>query len=340
MSIKSILLRWGLPLLALLLFVAAIRFISTGKPEQTAVAAIQTPAIAPSGKGGVVAGAGVVQPSSELVAIGVPVSGLVKTVEVRVGAEVRRGQVLFTIDDREAQADIGAKEAAVALAKQNLNSAEIDVADKATNLKSYEAIDDKRAMIAEELTRRRFATQSSASKLAVSRATMNQFQAQLVQARTAGNLRTVRAPIDGTILQLKVRVGEFVPAMQLAEPLITMGAIKPLHVKIDIDEADITRANLSSIATISLRGAPQKTVETKFVRIEPLVVPKRSLTNSANERVDTRVLQVVYELPANAEGYFVGQQVDAFVPSIERLRKTKAKSAVEEMIALNMQETK
>ena len=48
---------------------------------------------------------------------------------------------------------------------------------------------------------------------------------------------------------------------------------------------------------------------------EPLVVPKRSLTNTAAERVDVRVLQVIYALP-EADGLFrVGQQVDAYIPA-------------------------
>jgi hypothetical protein len=56
-------------------------------------------------------------------------------------------------------------------------------------------------------------------------------------------------------------------------------------------------------------------VQAGFVRAEPLVVPKRSLTNSGNERVDVRVLQIIYALPQDAQGFFVGQQVDAFVPA-------------------------
>ena len=57
----------------------------------------------------------------------------------------------------------------------------------------------------------------------------------------------------------------------------------------------------------------------KFIRAEPLVVPKRSLTNSAAERVDVRVLQVIYALPSAASSnealFRVGQQVDAYIPA-------------------------
>ena len=48
-------------------------------------------------------------------------------------------------------------------------------------------------------------------------------------------------------------------------------------------------------------------------------MPKRSLTNSAAERVDVRVLQVLYELPEapsqNEAMFRVGQQVDAYIPA-------------------------
>jgi hypothetical protein len=52
------------------------------------------------------------------------------------------------------------------------------------------------------------------------------------------------------------------------------------------------------------------------VRVEPYVVPKVSLTGSSTERVDTRVLQVIYsfECPKDRPVY-VGQQVDLFVKS-------------------------
>ena len=315
MKLKQIFFRWGLPLLAVVSLTTAGYFIATGKPAQQTVAAVQTPPVAPPRANGSVAGAGVVQPSSELIAISSPVSGVMKSVLVSVGDQVKRGQVLFVVDDREAQADIAVRAAAVSVSRQNVVTAEVEVAEKAAALALYESIGDKRAMVEDELTKRRFAVKSSAARLAAARATSGQAQAQLEQARTALGLRTVRAPIDAAVLQVKIRAGESAPATQLTEPLMTLGATSPLHVKIDIDEADIGRASLSGAASITARGMANQSVPARFVRVEPLVVPKRSLTNSASERVDTRVLQVVYQLPDNVAGFFVGQQVDAFVPA-------------------------
>ena len=58
-----------------------------------------------------------------------------------------------------------------------------------------------------------------------------------------------------------------------------------------------------------------KTLVMQNERAEPLIVPKRSLTNSAQERVDVRVLQLIYALPETNGGFRVGQQVDAFIPA-------------------------
>jgi hypothetical protein len=71
-------------------------------------------------------------------------------------------------------------------------------------------------------------------------------------------------------------------------------------------------------AIVSPRGAAERQVTARFVRAEPLVVPKRSLTNSAAERVDVRVMQIIYALPPGGDLFRVGQQVDAFIPAKPR----------------------
>lgn len=64
------------------------------------------------------------------------------------------------------------------------------------------------------------------------------------------------------------------------------------------------------------RGNLQQRYPLHFVRVEPFVVPKKSLTGETTERVDTRVLQVIYELdPAGLPPLFVGQQVEVYVDS-------------------------
>ena len=67
-------------------------------------------------------------------------------------------------------------------------------------------------------------------------------------------------------------------------------------------------------ATFSLKSDSSKKFKVQFVRIEPYVIPKVSLTGASTERVDTRVLQVIYKLDRpKDQPLYVGQQVDVFI---------------------------
>src|SRR5260370_36980433 len=63
----------------------------------------------------------------------------------------------------------------------------------------------------------------------------------------------------------------------------------------------------------SLRGNEEMKTTQSFVRFEPYVVHKRSLTGDSSERVDTRVLQIIYQVQRDDLPLFVGEQLDVFI---------------------------
>jgi HlyD family secretion protein len=62
-----------------------------------------------------------------------------------------------------------------------------------------------------------------------------------------------------------------------------------------------------------LRGSANVEMPLTFVRVEPYLVPKKSLTGEGTERIDTRVLRVIYALGPETKGIYVGQQLDVFI---------------------------
>jgi multidrug resistance efflux pump len=156
---------------------------------------------------------------------------------------------------------------------------------------------------------------NASERLSLARAQLQAAQVRANTARTEIGRLTVRAPIAGEILAVNTRKGEFVSTQggSNSQPFIEMGQTDPLHVRIDIDEEQAPRVSLGAPANVSPRGAAERQVQARFIRAEPLVVPKRSLTNSAAERVDVRVLQLIYELPKTDGLFRVGQQVDAYI---------------------------
>lgn len=315
--------RTLLPIVAVIGIIVSVILITRGQPDRTIVNPAETPARAEGALANSerVAGAGVVEPSSEIIDIGTAVSGLVSRVLVRPGDYVGRGQPLFTIDDRSVRARLMEAEAGIAQARAAISEAQAAEGTASRNLALFRAVTDAAAVSRAEIVRAEGEVASARSRAGSARAQLAAALAAAASARTELGRLTVTAPISGTILRAEVKPGEFVSAGGGGQggsqtPFLQMGETRPLHVRIDIDEDEIARLDSGAAAFVSPRGAANRQVRARFVRAEPLVVPKRSLTNSAAERVDVRVLQVIYALPDDAAGLFrIGQQVDAFIPA-------------------------
>jgi len=118
-------------------------------------------------------------------------------------------------------------------------------------------------------------------------------------------------PSEFKVLQVNVRPGEYVGIASGA--VIVLGRVGKLHVRLDIDENEISRFRPDLTGVAKPRGNPGTEFPLKFVRVEPYVIPKKSLTGANTERVDTRVLQVIYAIETRDQPLYVGQQVDVFL---------------------------
>lgn len=157
------------------------------------------------------------------------------------------------------------------------------------------------------------AGEKGAPTIEVQRAVVDQAKAALHKEEVTLQMHTIVAPKDSTALQVKVRVGEFVPASVLVNPLVTLGVTDPYHVRVDIDEADIPRFHEKAKAYASVRGRPEVRVPIEYIRTEPYVIPKKTLNGGVSERVDTRVMQLIYSVSPSAIHALPGQQVDVYV---------------------------
>lgn len=309
--------RQILPILALIGVAIAAWLILVGLPDRsTAEPAEQPPkAVGKLANAPRVAGAGIVEPSSEVIDIGSALSGLVTDVRVRPGDLVGKGQVLFTVDARAARAQLAQSDAAINEARAAIAEATAAQRTARQQLDLYRNLSDPVAVSRAEVIRAEGEEAAATSRLGLARARLAAAQAASGSARTELDRLVIRAPIAGEILAVNIRPGEFVSTMGgTSQPFMQMGQTNPLHVRVDIDENEVARVALGKDAVISPRGAAELHVNATFVRAEPLVIPKRSLTNSAAERVDVRVLQLIYALP-ESDAFRVGQQIDAFIPA-------------------------
>jgi multidrug resistance efflux pump len=334
---------------AILSLVIAISWTYAARP----IRAVTVPPAAPPepASATMVAGVGLVEPESENVELSCSVSGLVTGLYVKAGDRVRKGQRLFSLDDRELAADLGVKKAALRAAQARLHKlqkapraeeippaeakvteAKALLADADVQVRLIESVTDRRAVKAEDVERRRLNDLAAKARLEqaekdlallnagtwapdldIARADVEQAAAAVRQDEINITRLTVAAPIDGTILQNKVRLGQYAQCGPLADPLMVFGGGKNVHLRTDIDENDAWRIPAGVPAIAHLRGNSRITYPLEFVRFEPYVVPKKSLTGDATERVDTRVLQVIYCFKDANASVYDGQQMDVYI---------------------------
>lgn len=303
--------KYILPVIAIAGVLFAVLFVHAGNKPLPTTQPVALPAQPPFES--YIAGAGIIEASTENIAIGTLVAGVVSDVYVKVGDDIKVGQPLFKIDDRELKADLDVKAAAIISGSAKAKVDEASLNDVTSQLQMYQVISDVRAISKDELDRRKFAVEIQQAKLDQSRADVAAAKAQMDGTKTLIDRLTVRSPIDGQALQVKIRVGEYALAGLMDTPLMLVGNVKILNVRTDIDENDAWRLKKTASARAYLRGNKDIFTELKFARVEPYVVPKRSLTGDSSERVDTRVLQVLYSFDASTIPVYVGQQMDVFI---------------------------
>ena len=238
-----------------------------------------------------VAGAGMVEPETENISIGSPLPGIVVEVMVKVGQHVKAGDPLFRIDDRERKAELKVRQAMLAdataalerleamprpeelpAAEAKVNEAKADWDNWEQQWSRGEKLVTDRAISEEEFLERKQSAMQARERYnravadlnllkagswepdkRVAKSAVERVQSQINQAQTELDRLTVRALVDGEVLQVNVRPGEFVGATA-GQALIVLGSVTQLHVRVDIDEYDIPRFIADAPARATLKG--------------------------------------------------------------------------------------
>lgn len=341
--------KYIIPLIAVISLTFAVAWSLGSRPVRRPT---KPPSQPPSAVGSQsVAAVGLVEPESENIAISCALPGLVTGVFVKAGDRVQPGQKLFSLDDRDLVSDLVVKRAALEAARARLakleqeprtedippaearvREAQENLADAEVQMKLIQSVTDKRAVREEDVQRREIAYKAAKARLgqaqselavlkagawapdiAVAKSEAAQAEAQVKLVETNIDRLTTRAPMDGVILQNKVRLGQYAQCGPLQEPLMILGGGKHLHVRADVDENDAWRVRPDTQAIAYVRGDTAQKYALEFVRFEPYVIPKTSLTGDTTERVDTRVLQVIYRVKDLSAPLYTGQQMDVYI---------------------------
>ncbi|MCX6990513.1 MAG: efflux RND transporter periplasmic adaptor subunit [Chlamydiae bacterium] len=253
-------------------------------------------------------GSGMIEASTENIAIGTPFIEPLTNIYVVEGDMVKKGDPLLKLDTRLLEAECET-------ASAQLSAAIINFENLQNQYSFYERLTDRNAVSEQAYSVAYYGMREAEEQVRVA-------EAQLGQILTNIERSTVRAPVDGQILQVNAHIGEIYPTtsynttksyVSLQTSLILMGAVAPMQMRIDIDEEDSWRFIKGSRATAFVRGNSRINFPMEFLRIEPYIIPKTSFTGETIERIDTRVFQVLYRFERKDLPVYPGQLLDVYI---------------------------
>jgi HlyD family secretion protein len=243
------------------------------------------------------------------------VPGTIKQILVSEGEIIKKGAPLILIDDSVQRATVEQQRSQVALASASFKSVQDQLHKQR---KSYEL--EPRSVSKNDLD-------NAENAVSVARANIEVARKQYELAQTLLVKYTLKAPIDGAILSINAAVGSYISAQgsydtytQGLTPILVMGSSQTaVGVRCYIDEILISRLPQASAmhAKMFVRGT-NINIPLEYVRVQPYVSPKIELSNQRTERVDVRVLPVIFkfEMPKDIHVY-PGQLVDVYIGDSE-----------------------
>lgn len=207
---------------------------------------------------------------------------------------------LFRLDTRQQEADL-------AVAMQEYEVAQTSYENQKKQFFYYKRLKNKAAVSEQEYTNAFYAMREAKQRLDVA-------CANIKRIKTIIERSWIMAPTDGVVLQANARVGEFANVNPFdRKPLMIFGNTTTFQLRVSVAEEDSWRIIKGAAATAFVRGNPSIQIPLSFGYIEPYIIPKQQLTGSDLERVDTRVLQIVYTFDPQDLPLYIGQLLDVYV---------------------------
>lgn len=299
----------------------------------------------------IVAGAGRVEPESEDIKLGAELSGKLKSVSVEEGDHVKRGQLLAELENADYHAQVASAQAEVHETEAQLRKV-VNGARREERREAFSNVEQARAVMnnAETEMHRReklfaagvisreeadqFAKEYDVAKAKyqemaehhklvdesareedrdMAQANLSAARARLEQAEAMLAKTYVRSPIDGTVLRKHHRLGESVSnGSTVPDPIVTIGATNLLRVRVDVDEADVSKLTLGQRAYITADAYGDKKFWGHVVRIGQELGRKNVRTDEPTERVDMKILETMIALDG-ADRLPIGLRVNTFI---------------------------
>jgi membrane fusion protein, macrolide-specific efflux system len=217
--------------------------------------------------------AGVLQAKLK-VDVGAQVSGQVQKLHVVLGQQVRKGDLLVSLDPELARSDVAQAQAALAQQAATLESRQIDLRAAQREAERQRRLLAAQATAATEAERAETELAKLQADVRGQTATQARLQAELGRKQLSLGYTRISAPMDGTVVSLAVQEGQTLIAAQVTPLLLTLANLDTITVRTRVPEADIHAVKAGQPARFTTLSGDSVRYEGKVLVIQP--VPERA----------------------------------------------------------------
>ena len=207
--------------------------------------------------------------ATELIDVGAQVSGQIKKLYVKLGDQVKKGDMIASIDSSTQQNSIDNKEAQLAIYKAQLESAKVALNIAKTQFDREKALFAKNATSKQEFESAKNTFSSNSAKIKELEAQIKQTNIELSTARINLGYTKITAPRDGVVVSVQVEEGQTVNANQTTPTIVNIADLSHVKMKMQIAEGDITKIKVGTPVEYSILSEPTKKFQTTVSSIDP-----------------------------------------------------------------------
>ena len=207
--------------------------------------------------------------ATELIDVGAQVSGQIKKLYVKLGDQVKKGDMIASIDSSTQQNSIDNKEAQLAIYKAQLESAKVALNIAKTQFERENALFAKNATSKQEFESVKNTFSSNSAKIKELEAQIKQTNIELSTAKINLGYTKITAPRDGTVVSVQVEEGQTVNANQTTPTIVNIADLSHVKMKMQIAEGDITKIKVGTPVEYSILSEPTKKFQTTVSSIDP-----------------------------------------------------------------------
>lgn len=269
-----------------------------------------------------VSGIGRIEPEGGLIDLASDQGGLIRQVFIKEGDSLKKGVPLISLDNQVQQSQVTESAAKIKTQEEQLSLDKVNILEAENNLQKAEADYEKTKRLVEknaetkqklddaatDLQNKKLALQNEKANLQVTNKKIDELRQQTNTAKTSASKYTVRAPVDGLVLQVTAKPGAGITPGQSFAQMAPAGRLTAIC---EIDELFAEKIVAGQTAFIRYKGYPD-TISTGSVMYAAPYLKKKSLfSDQVGEKEDRRVREV--RILLNNQNLLINRQVECVI---------------------------